>query len=429
MSRLRVILSATIFFLVWPVTAGADEVLLSGAGKYIGEIVDESDTEVTIKTAAGTFTVDKSEVGLVVRGKAARIAYEAKRANLSYDDVSGHYRLGQWCRASGLTQEATLQFEYCLRLDPGHARAHHALGHTRYEGKWITKEQMRAQGFEKYKDRWLSREEAERLRQADLKRRLEAEWSTRIQRLRAQVTHPLVSVRLQAEKQLLEISDPAAFPAIVRLLEDYHPRVRWLALELVNRYRIPEAAPTLAKLSLHDSEPRLRDTARVTLLDIKDEEALKALIKGLRHQESDVRHRACIALGQFRDQRAVPFLIRSIKEVFLVSVKDGKPLSLKSTRKRLPIEEVSELPPLVRHSLFRYLMEDQWNPSAEPDKKLVVRINQDALDALKAITGEDFGSDEDAWQDWWHKEGEQKLKQQHEKRKEPAPSGQQRIFY
>jgi len=344
-------------------------------------------------------------------------------AQLDYDDVDGHYRLGQWCRANGLPEEAILQFEYCLRLDPGHARAHLALGHTRHEGKWVTKEQMRARGFEKYKDRWLSREEAERLKQADLKQRLEAEWSARIQRLKSQVTHPLVSLRSKAEKQLLEISDPAAFPAIVRLLEDYHPRVRWLALELANRHRIPEAAPALAKLTLQDSEPRLRDAARVTLLDIKDDEALKALIEGLRHRESAVRHRACIALGQFRDMRAVPFLISSIKELFLVSADQEEKPAPVSTRRSLPAEEASGLPPLVYHSLFDRLTKNIWTGNQDPDKKLVVRINQDAVDALRAITGEDFGDDEDAWQDWWRKEGEQRSKQQHEKGKKPVPRG------
>lgn len=403
MNRSRVILLITLFLLTGGVTLCADELLLSSRGKYVGTITDESDTEVTIKTVAGTFTLDKSEVRLIVRGKAVRAIYAVKRAQLGYGDVDGHYQLGLWCRANELPEEAILQFEYCLRVGPKHARAHLALGHTRHQRKWVTKEEMRAQGFEKYKGSWLSREEVERLRQADLKKRLEAEWAARIQRLKYQVTHSVVSFHSEAEKQLLEISDPAAFPAIVRLLEDYHARVRLLALELVNRHRIPEAAPMLARLTLLDPDPRLSDAARVTLVDIKDEEAFKVLIKGLRHRQSGVRHRACVALGLFKDARAVPFLILSIKELFLVSVK----------KEELPSEEKTELPPLAYHSLSDRMTRGVWTANSGPDKKLVIRINQDAIDALRTITGEDFGDDEDAWQNWWRKEVKRRSKQKH----------------
>ena len=284
---------------------------------------------------------------------------------------------------------------------------------------------MRALGYEEYKGRWLSPQEAEKARQRDLKKQAATEWSQRVRALARQLTSSHASAREQAERKLLEISDPAAFPAVASLLDDSHPEVRWLALQLVRRRHIKEAAPMLAERVLYEPITSLRDVCRANLLDMRNDEAVKVLIKGLKNSNMTVSHRATRALGELKEMSAVPYLIRCLHEFFLVPV-TAEDEELSSVPGGL---DATSGPAAVTRSFDPRgprrdrLREGVWVKEGEPrgDLKRVMRPNVDAIEALQAITGEDFGDDAAAWQEWWESEGKEQLQPAQE---ENAPPGQ-----
>ncbi|MHC5036135.1 MAG: tetratricopeptide repeat protein, partial [Planctomycetota bacterium] len=89
--------------------------------------------------------------------KSAKEIYQEKLAKLRKSDVSGHYRLGQWCKRKRLAEEAKDLFEKVIALSPDHSGARRALGYVKWEGEWLTKaEKSRRQKESSYQSR-LSR--------------------------------------------------------------------------------------------------------------------------------------------------------------------------------------------------------------------------------------------------------------------------------
>jgi tetratricopeptide (TPR) repeat protein len=98
-------------------------------------------------------------LSLSIEAKSNEEIYQEKLAQLASDDVKGHYQLGIWCEQNKLPEQAQTQFKKVIELDPEHADARKKLGHAKYEGKWMTPDEMMAKGLVKYKDKWMTYEE------------------------------------------------------------------------------------------------------------------------------------------------------------------------------------------------------------------------------------------------------------------------------
>jgi len=59
----------------------------------------------------------------IKKGEEAKVDYEEKLAQLKDDDVEGHYGLGCWCKEKKLLNEACVEFEKVIKLDPNHQKA------------------------------------------------------------------------------------------------------------------------------------------------------------------------------------------------------------------------------------------------------------------------------------------------------------------
>ncbi|MHC4859795.1 MAG: hypothetical protein ACYTDY_06855, partial [Planctomycetota bacterium] len=86
--------------------------------------------------------------------------YRERAKALSPDDTTGHYQLGLWCVKKGLTNEAHLEFERVIALEPDHAGARRELGYARHGDRWLSRDEaMRAKGLVLHEGRWLLPEE------------------------------------------------------------------------------------------------------------------------------------------------------------------------------------------------------------------------------------------------------------------------------
>lgn len=105
--------------------------------------------------------------------------------------------------------------------------------------------------------------------------------------------------------------------------------------------------------------------------------AVPFLIDALKDEDKDVRKNAACALGEIKDPRAIEPLIAALKD------KDD------NLRRRVPIalgkiKDSRAIEPLI------VALKDKDNG-----------VREIAAEALKEITGKDFGQDPAKWQEWW----------------------------
>ncbi|MFC1524940.1 tetratricopeptide repeat protein [Planctomycetota bacterium] len=117
-----------------------------------------------------------------------KIEYQEKLILIKENDVKGHYELGFWCKQKGLLDEAKIELEKAIKLDPQYVKARKELGYVKYKNEWVMKKEAEKlkqgyikhekygwvkkeeipyldKGFLKFKDKWLPKEEIEKLRQ------------------------------------------------------------------------------------------------------------------------------------------------------------------------------------------------------------------------------------------------------------------------
>ena len=141
-----------------------DIIHMENGGTITGEIEEEDDDYVVVKTKAGRLKISRERIKKIERGTPEEI-FRSRLAELEEGDVDGHFKLGLWAKSVGLSEQARRMFKYVLELDPENEFAHIELGHRRLNGRWVTEEEFyRANGYVKYKGRWVPKEDAEKLK-------------------------------------------------------------------------------------------------------------------------------------------------------------------------------------------------------------------------------------------------------------------------
>jgi HEAT repeat protein len=188
-------------------------------------------------------------------------------------------------------------------------------------------------------------------------------------------------VRERAASALGQIGAEAV-AALIEALGDEDADVRQgaaLALGQIGA-EAARAVPALIQ-ALGDEDADVRRGAALGLAGIGPEaaRAVPALIEALGDEDADVRQGAALALGQIGPEaaQAVPALIELLGDEELL-VSSGAALALGD----IGPEAAQAVPALIEALAGEY---GRWA----------------ALAALKGITGQDFGEDAEAWQEWW----------------------------
>ncbi|MBI4575149.1 MAG: hypothetical protein HY722_02685 [Planctomycetes bacterium] len=147
--------------------APGDIVHLTGGGKVTGEILEETEAGLRVRTPAGVVTlVPWEEVARVERGETPEAIYQAKRKALRDGDAAALYDLAQWCRANRLPQRYVACLEACVAAESDHAEARLELGYRREGGRWLTeREYHETRGDVLHEGNWRTPEEVDRLDQ------------------------------------------------------------------------------------------------------------------------------------------------------------------------------------------------------------------------------------------------------------------------
>jgi hypothetical protein len=369
--------------------ARAEVFLLTNGGRVVGELVNRDETPrkkyVVELEDGGRVTLEASQVETVQRPKPEVLEYEKIRSDYP-DTAEGQWALAEWCREKKLPAQRDAALKRIIELDPDHADARHALGYNKIGGKWARqKDLMEERGYVYYKGRWMLPQEVEQLAEKAKRDALQAEWSQKVGRWRRWLGTKRDD---EAKGEFRKIDDPAALGALVRALRDERTAdVRLILIEAITKFDTPESERALAIAAVQDESDEVRMTCLDFLKTKRRPEAVSYFVSKLSSKKSDnpTINLAGVALREMKDPSATGPLIDALSTTHKFKVGGGGgPGSISPTFSNGPGGSGSGL-----------------NMNSGPKFVYQTFNNQGVLDALVAITGQNFSWDKTAWKAWF----------------------------
>ncbi|MCA9081787.1 MAG: HEAT repeat domain-containing protein [Planctomycetaceae bacterium] len=398
----------------------ADVVRLQQGGELRGEFVTEGTT--TAETAIGVTTLD----GILIEVARADVTFSEQRPRVVEEyftrlrdcdgTIQSHWELAEWCRSMRLYPQREERLQFILALDPDHADARRILGYQNYNGKWMTRDQfMESRGYVLYKAKWITPQERDLREKTEAQREAESAWIPKVRLWVGWLEGTDPARRQTALAQLRLINDPDALSAVARLMREHRlPVVRLEYITILAQMPQGKGTPGLVDRLLYDSVAEVRHAARQQLTTEHYAAAVAPLIEGLRAADNLVVRRAADVLGNLNDPAVVPALIQALVTSHRVQVPvasnsaisfgrtaDGRVGSVSPGRTSLPPEIAGML---AAGQLPYGVNVVPFGPSTQRVQLVTVQVevtNPQVLDALRKLTGQDFGYHERDWQLWW----------------------------
>ena len=386
---LTLLIVASAFAAVAGGAARGDIVVLKSGGRIVGEPVTDPpagrDT-VTLKTLPGVIVaVPRSEIEEHIRQTPAELEYDKIRTRYP-DTVEGQWELAEWCREHNLPQQRETHLRRLLELDPDNVRVRAILGYTKVNGEWKTRDEvMREQGYVLHKGRWMLPQEVQILEERDQRQASERDWTQRIRRL---ITR--LDVEPGAAEQLQNIREPAAVKPLLKVLsEERRDPVRLLLVQILTRIDSPEAKRALAVLAVEDPVEEIRLACLKSLAESQFSESVPYFIGRLRDNNNVIVNRAAAALKVMGDKTAIPALIDALVTTHRVVLPPAQSGSIGASfsrssdgRSATGLSSGGNQPRVIRRQI----------------------PNRDVLEALAALSGQNFGYEPDVWKRWYAQE-------------------------
>jgi hypothetical protein len=393
--------------------------LLSGLNRAEGKSKSRGDRSreersefISIRTLSGaTVAVETDEVESVVRRRMVLEEYETLR-RATPDTVEAQWDLAEWCRQKSLAKERETHLRAVVALDPEHTAAHRGLGHIHdSQGRWSTRdEMMTSRGYVKYKGKYVLPQELELIQQDERVSEAEKVWFRRVRQLHGWLDSGRTDRHSEALKQLKEIHDPDAVPALSKTFKTVaNEEQRLLYVEILTRIIGDKPVPALVLQSLWDESQDIRSTAIGGLLRKDVSKALPYYLRALKNGLNIIVNRAGDALAHLGNDAVVPQLINALvtRHVYTELVPDGAP-GISTNGAMVPVGQPI-LPPNIELLLATGQLPQgvRVEYPATPVRMKEVTYEKDernpsVLGALSQITGQDFGFDESTWRRWYN---------------------------
>ena len=181
----------------------ADEVVLKNGSAFSGIVREEGD-RVVVEMDYGTMTFKKVDVRSISRGDDVLTQFQDKARKAT--DAKSMMELAAWAKDRGLAGRAQDLYRRVIALDPDQAEGRKALGYEKFNGQWLTGDElMTARGFVKISGRWMAKETAERILEQEAQARLESERLAVVKREQDQRhTEEMIKIGLERERLELE---------------------------------------------------------------------------------------------------------------------------------------------------------------------------------------------------------------------------------
>lgn len=309
--------------------------------------------------------------------------YERKAAACEAT-AEAHYALAEWCRRQRLLEQRRDQLERAIAIDPDHEPSRQALGYERLGDEWLPEEEAKSRaGLVRYDGRWRTEQAVKLLEEKKQRDRSEKSWLRELARARK-----ILNTNFDLGRQkILEINDPLAVPALAeRMRSESYPEVRRIQATTLARIGTPDAVQELVRCSLHDPVEDVRlhclDEIRIAGLS---EKAAGYYLPELRSADNVMINRAAAALGELKSPSAVGALINAVV-----------------TRHSFTVAQAPSGQTNVSFGTGPGGSGGGFSTGSKPPQKITRNLNnQSVVDALEAITGQNFGFDEAAWRAWY----------------------------
>jgi hypothetical protein len=368
-----------------PADLRAETFVLKNEGRLEGKLLnpDEKPREkyVVELDTGGRVTLEAGQVKQALSARADLTEYDKIRPTYP-DTAEGQWSLADWCREHKLTEQRKTHLKRVIELDPNHVDARKALGYSKYDGKWMTREEyMTAQGYRLYKGNWKLPQEIEKEEQRRKQQSAEQEWCQKILRWRKWLSSDKTAE--QGRENILAIADPAAIKGLrLGVEEDKFVAARLVCGEALAGLGTDEALLALAHCSLKDPVEEVRLTCLDHLEKHKAGPNLtKFYVDKLHPKDSVTMNRAAVALGRLKDASAVNPLINVLVTKHTIS--NGNPGQMSMS---FPTGGAGGIGMGMGGSKM----------------KIVFAQNHPVHDALTSITGQDFGFDVGSWRAWYN---------------------------
>jgi len=396
--------------------ATADWIKLHGGGEIRGKIVDDSDEtpeeSILVESLNGTrIAVQREAVKSIVRQSLEKEEH-AVRAAASPDTVDGHFEMAQWCLKQRLTAERVTHLERVIELDPEHEAAHLKLGHVREGGEWTSRDElMKARGFVNYKGRYVTEAQYAELTKTTAQRDSEGAWRRKIRLWHGWLENPKSGRQAEALNNLRAVDHPDAIPALTHYFAQHADvELRQIYVEVLGAIGGRRPVEPLVWQSMVDPRQSIRTAAVAGISPEHSDYAAIGYRNGLQHSHHRVVRRAATALRTLGSSADVPELIEALvtehtyPELLTETAPDVISLTQSvCSRSPAPLPPVTQA--LVRAGRARGIYATEPDSSPRTRTGLVARThsfkNEAVRDALRQLTGEDFGFDSGKWTDWW----------------------------
>ena len=298
-----------------------------------------------------------------------RAEYELRRAKTG-TNPDEYWKLARWCERVGLDAEATAHDTDVTRLDPSRDAAWIKLGCKKFEGRWMTPEQVDAL-------------KASREAQA----RSDKHWLPLLENWKDRLYRP--GRQSEAEESLLGVTDPGAVRSIWKVFATSKPKDQARAIQLLGQVDSTEASQNLAFIAVFGRTQEVRRQAIETLRGRDVRGALDSVILLLR---DPIKFTA-----KASDWGNNPGVIR-------VEGKDAnyERIYPSATPTQNNLWNMNRFPQLLDQFV------EQSNRRFNDDVRALAATNVtiestnvNVLAALQGVTGKNFGADQNKWMAWW----------------------------
>jgi hypothetical protein len=278
-------------------------------------------------------------------------AYRERR-NKTPDTADGHFKLALWCRENGLSELQRGHLVVATQLDPKDTRPRKALGMVQYQGVWMTEadaaaaRDLQTAAFQNYQ-----------------------KWKREFNELRVRLASGDAATREGALNDLRKIRDPFAVPLMEEASAQIQDeRISLAIVHAAGQILHQAATRSLVRHAVWHGNPAVRSAA-VDQLSHRDlDHYVSDLIRLMRPGESGE------AWTTVQGRPAHVWFMQDYDRKDVVIDIGGGPFQ------DLNIPNKQRFEAIAAKNQFRL---------------------QNAQSALHALTGEDFGIDQQAWINWW----------------------------
>lgn len=324
--QLALLILATCLAAVLPRVAVADRFVLAGGGVLEGTLLNREEiprTSYEVRTPLGVkLVLPHEQVAEYTRQSSAREQYQALAPTIA-DDVSSQWKLAEWCREQGLTEERRQHLGRILELAPDHIAARHALGYVQLGGRWTTQaDDLTAKGFQLYRGAWRSAQDIALIEQRAKSQQIAREWLARLKRWRGELADP--SLTAGAYQKIAAVRDAAAVGPLSELLPAEPVReVKSLYIEVLAAIGSDDAVQAIITQSLNDPDVEVFHICADTLERLAPPDAVKKYLAALKNDNNVRINRAGHMLGRLGDASVCGPLIDALVTTHQIVIGPG----------------------------------------------------------------------------------------------------------